>query len=92
MMPYAFTVNGNRVPVDEEAFDEAVGYVNEQVFLLIKHAYESGFINAANRNPLQTEGQKMTVDFIAGREFEKWRDDRSPAITGSQYYCPPTEE
>ena len=70
MMPYAFTVNDHRIPMDKLAFDEAVGYVNEQVFLLMKRAYKCGFIERGAYDNANFVVE--AADFVAERAFEDW--------------------
>ena len=74
LMPYAFMVDGNRIPMDQQAFDEALGYVNEHILLTLKRAFKVGYARGhADKDSYQYPPD--VEDFVADRAFERWRHE-----------------
>lgn len=72
LMPYAFVVDGKRVPLDKESFDYAVGHVNCYIDSLMKDAFIDGYAAATPKQ----EGEdsldyRAKISFICDGKYGK---------------------
>ena len=75
ILPFAFTVDGKRVPPDVELLNDSIDYVLTEVMAAMKKAYMAGWLgNAVLKNEGATwqEEMRLTEEHYAEREFNKW--------------------